>query len=495
MAPISSPLPNRSWLHSPITLLLLVLICAGVLWAKLDAISQNLTHHQHDSNDTANSSAHTHSYSHAEASGATPEIAHQHGPFHAHTHPPDGELSLVPEWAPVKAIALALPDTRTSDPGYVRLLADLTEALVARAGVGVIMLIEQSDVLARAKCDEFIDARKLDRRKIEFYEAKTLDTVWLRDYGPIFVRRRHDGQLFVVDAAYRDVRMMAEEGGAAILGLGTAMRPSDDLAPIYFATLLNKPFVHPGFALNGGDVYADGQGQFYTSDETLNLNTGDREYVAGAFREYLGVRQMNYLRSLPGPTVKHIDMLFKLASPTACLVGKYTAPQGEDADVISLQRAAARALDENATQLERQGLKVHRLPMPDITKLTRWDYFGYALGNDERERRVAAMAKDAELPAEKIRDKLREKFTYAYRTFLNSVLVTPSNGSQKEKPTRRVLIVPRYADASARDLEARVESGYREAYGEELEIVFVEAEALAHGNGSLRCIVCPIPAD
>ena len=111
------------------------------------------------------------------------------------------------------------------------------------------------------------------------------------------------------------------------------------------------------------------------------------------------------------------------------------------------------------------------------------------------ERRVAAMAKDAELPAEKIRDKLREKFTYAYRTFLNSVLVTPSNGSQKEKPTRRVLIVPRYADASARDLEARVESGYREAYGEELEIVFVEAEALAHGNGSLRCIVCPIPAD
>lgn len=489
------PLPTlTSYLHSRGALVVLIVFCFALVWTKLDSISRNLAQHQHPAEESIGDHVHSHvstALNPARAAHTGEETAHQHGPFHAATHPPQGALSLVPEWAPVKAVAMALPESRSRDAGYLRLLADLAQAFLQRANVNVIVLIEQNDVRGRARCDDFIDDRQLDRTRIEFYEAKSLDTVWLRDYGPIFVRRRSDRQLFVVDTAYRDVRLVAEEAGAAMLGLGTALRPSDDLAPIYFATRLNKPFVHPGFALNGGDLYADGQGALYTSDDTLHLNTGDREYVSGAVLAYFGVRDVRYLRSLPGPTVKHIDMLFKLVSPGRCLVGKYGPVAEDDAELIGLQRAAARALDENAAQLAEQGLRVDRIAMPNITKITKWDYYDRALGDAEFAQRVAAMAKDAELPVERIREKLETTFTYTYRTYLNSVLiVTPLAGAN---PARRVLIVPRYAEAA--ELEAGIEVDYRQAYEGDLELVFVDAETLAHANGSLRCIVCPIPAD
>ena len=165
---------------------------------------------------------------------------------------------------------------------------------------------------------------------------------------------------------------------------------------------------------------------------------------------------------------------------------------------MSLQRAAAAVLDDNARQLASHGLRVRRLPMPDITSLTRWDYYGKVLGDTDRQQRVEVMAKEAEVPAQRIREKLESQNAYTYRTYLNSVLLVtrPSTGnvSADTSPSavRRVMLVPRYPDLPD-GLEGRIESAYRQAYGDDLEIVFIDAESLAHGNGSLRCIVCPIP--
>jgi agmatine/peptidylarginine deiminase len=282
------------------------------------------------------------------------------------------------------------------------------------------------------------------------------------------------------------LRLLTEETASSLLGLGPTLRPADDLAPIYFATLLNKPFVHPGFALNGGDLYADGQGTLYTSDETVHLNTGDREFLDTAFRQFFGVRQTRYLRSLPGPTVKHIDMLFKLVSPTICLVGQYAEP-GETGELAALQRAAAQALDENTRQLEGAGMTVIRLPMPDIARISKWEYFGRVLSEEERQRRVTELSASTETPEDKIRDKLRERPVYVYRTFLNSILLASGNSSGK------LLIVPSFPNAVRDEVHDQAMAAYRQAYGAEIEIALIDAESLAHANGSLRCIACPIP--
>lgn len=482
------------FLRSPQAFMLLVLLCAVVLWFKLDSISQNLARHVHPADPGA-----ADGFTHTHADGTThthaPEPpAHQHGPFHASSHPPTGQLALVPEWSPARMLALALPDSYAGDTAYLQLLAKLAAACLEHTSLDVLVVVEQTDVAARAAWDTAVGQLQLDRSRLRVYEAKALDSIWLRDYGPLFVRRREDGQLFVIDTAYRDVRLLAEETANSLLGLGPTLRPADDLAPIYFATLLKKPFVHPGFALNGGDLYADGEGTLYTSDETAQLNTGDKEFLDTAFRQFFGVRQTRYLRSLPGPTVKHIDMLFKLVSPSVCLVGRYGEPV-QTGELASLQRAAAEALDENAKQLAAAGLRVIRLPMPDIAGMTKWDYFGRVFSEQERERRVQELAASAETTTDAIREKLRQRQTYVYRTYLNSILiVSPTASAAGPKTNSPLLIVPRYA-GTASEHEQRALAVYREAYGADITIISIDAEYLAHANGSLRCIACPIPAD
>jgi hypothetical protein len=188
-------------------------------------------------------------------------------------------------------------------------------------------------------------------------------------------------------------------------------------------------------------------------------------------------------------------MIFKLASPNTCLVGQYETVEGPD-ELACLQRAAAKSLDENASQLARFGLRVIRVPMPPIQQITRWDYFERVYSKAGREQRVADSAKSAQIPVEAVREKLKSTFVYVYRTFLNSVLLAsdrPARDPSEKSRAGRLLIIPRYAGPVPAELEKRTEAAYRDAYGSDSEIVFVDSETLAYANGSLRCIVCAMP--
>ena len=478
----TNPQSDSAIQYSRGLLMCVVIACTAVVWMKLDSVSRELSDHSHLQ---PHDRLHQHSVTVEQEGDGT---VHQHGPFHAATHPPDGQLSLVPEWAPTRAIAMALPALRIDDAGYLKLLGDLSEVCVERTNADIIVVVQQDHVAARVRFDAIIDQRQLDRSRVHFYETRSLDSIWIRDYGPLFVRREGDQQVFVVDTAYRDVRLEADQGG---IGLMAPLRPADDLIPIHFSTLLNVPFIHPGCALNGGDVYADGRGVLYTSDETLHLNTGDREFLSQVFKQYFGIREVRYLRSLPGPTVKHIDMVFKLVSPDICLVGQYDAQHG-DAELTSLQRAAASTLDENARYLEELGLRVIRMPMPDIAKITKWDYYGRIFSEVERQQHVAATAAGAETSEDMIHQQLQTQFAYIYRSCLNSILLVSDNVKSGDS-TKSLLIVPRYEGRLDQEFEARVASVYREAYGSDIDLTFVDAEPIAHSNGALHCIVSSIP--
>lgn len=402
-------------------------------------------------------------------------------------------MSVVPEWAPARCVVFALPALRTPDDEYLDLVARLAQICLERTDLDVLLVLSQDDVAARAKWDAIVNRRALARDRLRLIEARSLDSIWIRDYGPIFVRREEDGRLFVVDTAYHDLR---SDGAEALLTGGSALRPADDLVPLYFAGTLDLPLLHPGFAMNGGDLYADGRGVLYTSEETLRLNSGDREFLTGMYRAFFGVRQTRYLRPLPGPTVKHVDMVFKLVSPDVCLVGQYRHPDG-DGDLASLQRAAARALEENAVQLAGYGLRVVRAPMPDIQQITKWDYYGHVFSEQDRRKRAESLAEGAQVSPEEVRERLASTYAYVYRTYLNSVLLAwvplGEEGTQRPKE-KRLLIVPRYGSAVRSELEPEVERAYREAYGKNTQLVFVDAETLAYANGSVRCIMSVVPA-
>jgi len=194
-----------------------------------------------------------------------------------------------------------------------------------------------------------------------------------------------------------------------------------------------------------------------------------------------------------------VDMVFKLASPKTCLVGKYGEPGGAG-ELASLRRAAADALDENADYLEQHGLRVVRVPMPDVERITKWDYFGRVFSLENRRKRLEDLAEGAQVSPELMQEKLTSTYAYTFRSYLNSILIVTAEAraaaagdAPGARATSRLLIVPRVGEPGLEDVEHQVEAAYREAYGEPLEVVFVPAETLAHTNGSLRCIMCPVP--
>lgn len=470
------------------------LVLMGIVYLgwKIDSLEQRVSSHRHgeEAESSSSPSSHLHEGGQSSPGTADTERPHPHGPFHAATHPPTGRLGLVPEWSPLSAVAVALPGAWVDDRGYLQLLGDLAEVCLRRTSVDWIVAVEQNDVTARAAFDAIIETRRLPHERIRYFEAKSLDSVWIRDYGPVFLKRQDDGQLFLVDMAYRDLRL---PGDPILQEITPPLRPSDDMVPIWMATYLNKPYVHPGLIMNGGDLYADGTGTLYTSEETLHLNAGDRDFVSGVFRQYLGVREVRYLAPLPGPAVKHLDMFFKLASPKRCLLGQYSLPAG-NTELEALQRAAAKALDDNAERLARNGVAVTRVPMPPLERTTRWDYFGRVFTPKQREQRIRELSQGAGITPEALQRRLQTTHVYVYRTYLNSILIQSKLSGSPAVGGARLLVIPKYRDTTQAEQE-RLGKAYREAYPGTLDVAMVNAETLSYANGSLRCLICPIPAD
>src|SRR5215470_13480654 len=134
--------------------------------------------------------------------------------------------------------------------------------------------------------------------------ARALDTRWVRDYGPFFGSDKA-GNLYLLDTMYYDVRAQNEQ----------TERSNDDLIPYFILDFIrgeniNPRSLRPPLILDGGDFFTDGEGVCFTSTETLLRNGSNKEDMNMLFKLYFGCMRTIYLRPLPGPTVKHVDMFF-----------------------------------------------------------------------------------------------------------------------------------------------------------------------------------------
>src|SRR5262249_20759184 len=130
--------------------------------------------------------------------------------------------------------------------------------------------------------------------------------------------------------------------------------------------------LRPPLILDGGDFFTDGEGVCFTSTETLLRNGSNEEDMNMLFKLYFGCMRTIYLRPLPGPTVKHIDMFFKLVDSNTILLGKYRKRNNDNDPAWFLQKKAEEILDDNERLIysimkdTRKDLRIIRIPMPDI---------------------------------------------------------------------------------------------------------------------------------
>jgi agmatine deiminase len=273
----------------------------------------------------------------------------------ARSEPQAGEVYSWPgEFEPHDATWLAWPHNPDTWPGRLEAargeFAVFVRELSAREPVRLLVAdAAMEEPVRRRLADVGAD---LDR--LELVQAPT-DDAWLRDTGPIAVRRA--GERVLLDFGFN--------------AWGGKYPPweRDQAVPRVFEKRLGWPRIEVPFVLEGGSVDGDGDGTVLTTESCLlNPNRGagrTRDIVERLLGQWLGARQVLWLGDgIAGDdTDGHVD-------DVARFVGPGTVVAAEEPDASDPNHAP---LAENLRRLRRmrdargRPLSVATLPMPPPT--------------------------------------------------------------------------------------------------------------------------------
>jgi agmatine/peptidylarginine deiminase len=171
------------------------------------------------------------------------------------------------------------------------------------------------------------------------FAAAPLDSIWMRDYGPLFVNTTHGGQR-IIDPRYYYGRF------------------SDDVMPTRMAYWWDMDVSRPPIDMEGGNFQSDGAGRCITTEMVLWQNNErhyDEQDIKQLFQSYYGCSTTVILPTIYGEGTGHVDMYATITGPGQVIVGDYS---WED------DSTNAARLDSAATELESAGFSVRRIPMP-----------------------------------------------------------------------------------------------------------------------------------
>jgi agmatine deiminase len=150
--------------------------------------------------------------------------------------------------------------------------------------------------------------KDIDTAHIEFFQIPTNEP-WCRDHGPIFIARKDEPRMAIVDWDYN--------------AWGGKYPPYDldEIVPTKVAEQLKLPVYYPKLVLEGGSIDVNGAGALLTTTSCLlnpnrNPNRSQSE-IEQALRDYLGVIQIIWLGDgIEGDdTDGHIDDITRFIAP------------------------------------------------------------------------------------------------------------------------------------------------------------------------------------
>ncbi len=280
---------------------------------------------------------------------AAPATAAPAGAGSATEDPPIETVSIRAEFNPQSALLLGVNElVRYQQPVF----KDLVRRVHGRIPIVGIVNDQNEAELGR----ELLEEAGLPLTAVSFLRHP-LDSMWLRDFGPLFARRS-DGRVEVIDALYRG----ADESGK---------RTKDDAFAAYIGSLLALKVRQMPLVIEGGNLIANGDGLMVTSTRVLNRPENrhlTREQIGQMLKEYLGCRLWVYLREMEGEPTGHIDFCLTFLRRNLVVVGAYDpAYDPVNAAILDEMANTLRGL-----QTSMGPLKVERIAMPPRTPAGDW---------------------------------------------------------------------------------------------------------------------------
>ncbi len=219
-------------------------------------------------------------------------------------------------------------------------MVDLISILIEHIPVvAIVNSEEQRRNLITLLCDWGLPAHLLH------YVSLPVKGMWVRDYGPVFVRSQQRG-IIINDAEYIE-----------------SDRIHDDLAPTELANLLKLPVKSVPMLIEGGNILSNGQGLCLTTDALMSRNQTrgrSKAQVKQCLCEFYGFNQVVILDALRAEPTGHIDMFATFVSPDTVFLGQYD-PKVDPVNYDVLEKNAGIL---SGIRTAAGPLKVVRIPMP-----------------------------------------------------------------------------------------------------------------------------------
>ena len=230
------------------------------------------------------------------------------------------------EWEKHEATWLGWPHNEHDWPGKIDTIRWVYGEMVRKIAPGEIVRILVANQTTAKIARSYLERAGADLKKVEFITHPT-NRGWMRDSGPIFVRRKKGKKSetsivhfhFNAWAKYEDWQKdrKVPETAARLLG-----------KPLFNAKVKGRDFV-----IEGGGIEVNGRGTLLTTEECYLdpkiqiRNPGfNREDYEGAFKTWLGMKNILWLAAGPvgDDTHGHIDDIARFVNPTTLVLIKET---------------------------------------------------------------------------------------------------------------------------------------------------------------------------
>jgi agmatine deiminase len=305
--------------------------------------------------------------------------------------PRQNGYSMPAEWEHHEATWIAWPHNATDWPGRFQpvpwVYADIVRHLAQAEDVHVLVEGEA----ARKRATGVLKRAAANLSRVQFHLWPT-NRVWLRDSGPIFVRKPAASEGSHATVAITDWKFNA--------WAKYDDWQLDDQIPGRVASQLGLPQWEPALPLSdgnshrvvleGGSIDVNGAGILLTTEECLlsevqQRNPGlDREQLEKVFADFLGIDKVIWLgRGCAGDdTHGHVDDIARFVDANTIVTA--TEPNTADENHLPLAENLDRL--KSATNLNREPFRVVELPMPapvvfDGQRLPA-SYANFYIGND-----------------------------------------------------------------------------------------------------------------
>lgn len=208
---------------------------------------------------------------------------------------------------------------------------------------------------ANNECRVYIES-EIETKNIEFIDYQ-LNSLWIRDYAPIWLQCKNTGEYSIVNFPYganHFDKSPADDGFSSVLS-----------EYLKLPLQLDFPRKHVPYYFDGGNIFLDENFNCYTSIREDDPPLEFRKNLLS----HINCQNIVVMNAIPGEPTGHVDMFMKLLPQKKALLAQYRSPLFKE------------AMDKNKEILTKNGLDVINIPHIDKEGFTNWSYANAVIVN------------------------------------------------------------------------------------------------------------------